>query len=58
MGIEQLRWQPWTGVRIAQQLGLSPATVSRVLRRLKLNLIRHLENNDTARMPKKAAQNY
>jgi hypothetical protein len=30
-------------VRIAQQLGLSHATVSRVLRRLKLNRIRHLE---------------
>ncbi len=43
MEIEPLRRQRWTGVRIAQQLGLSPATVSRVLRRLKLNLIRHLE---------------
>ena len=37
MEIEQLRRQRWTGVRIAQQLGLSHATVSRVLRRLKLN---------------------
>src|ERR1700757_3670084 len=43
MEIEQLRRQRWTGVRIAQQLGLSRATVSRVLRRLKLNRIRHLE---------------
>jgi DNA-binding Lrp family transcriptional regulator len=43
MEIEQLRRQRWTGVRIAQQLGLSPATVSRVLRRLKLNRIRHIE---------------
>ena len=30
-------------MRIAQQLGLSAATVSRVLRRLKLNRIRDLE---------------
>ena len=43
MEIERLRWERWTGVRIAQQLGLSPATVSRVLRRLKLNRIRDLE---------------
>jgi len=43
MEIEQLRRERWTGVRIAQQLGLSPATVSRVLRRLKLNRIRDLE---------------
>jgi transposase len=43
MEIEQLRRQRWTGVRIAQQLGLSRATVSRVLRRLKLNRIRHIE---------------
>jgi transposase len=43
MEIEQLRRQRWTGVRIARQLGLSHATVSRVLRRLKLNYIRHIE---------------
>jgi len=43
MEIERLRRRRWTGVRIAQQLGLSHATVSRVLRRLKLNRIRHLE---------------
>lgn len=41
--IERLRRERWTGVRIAQQLGLSPATVSRVLRRLKLNRIRDIE---------------
>ena len=41
--IERLRRQRWTGVRIAQRLGLSHATVSRMLRRLKLNLIRHIE---------------
>lgn len=43
MEIEQLRRQRWTGVRIAQRLDVSPATVSRVLRRLKLNRIRDLE---------------
>jgi transposase InsO family protein len=43
MEVERLRRQRWTGVRIAQQLGLSPATVSRVLRRLKLNRIRDIE---------------
>jgi transposase InsO family protein len=43
MEIERLRRQRWTGVRIAQQLGLSRATVSRVLRRLGLNRIRALE---------------
>ncbi len=43
MEIERLRRQRWTGVRIAQQLRLSPATVSRVLRRLKLNRIRDIE---------------
>src|SRR5258708_22283418 len=36
MEIEQLRRQRWTGVRIAQQLRLSHATVSRVLRRVEL----------------------
>ena len=43
MEIERLRRQRWTGVRIAQQPGLSPATVSRVLRRIKLNRIRDIE---------------
>jgi len=33
--VEQLRRQRWTGLRIAQQTGLSRATVSRILRRLK-----------------------
>jgi transposase InsO family protein len=41
--IEQLRRQRWTGLRIAQQTGLSRATVSRILRRLKLSRIRDLE---------------
>ncbi len=43
MEIERLRRERWTGVRIAQQLGLSAATVSRVLRRLHLNRIRDIE---------------
>jgi transposase InsO family protein len=43
MEIERLRRERWTGVGIALELGVSPATVSRVLRRLKLNRIRDLE---------------
>jgi transposase InsO family protein len=38
-----LRRQRWTGVRIAQTVTLSPATVSRILRRHKLSRIRDLE---------------
>jgi transposase InsO family protein len=41
--VEQLRRQRWTGVRIAQATGLSRATVSRILTRLKLNKFRMLE---------------
>jgi len=41
--VERLRRQRWTGVRIAQATGLSRATVSRILTRLKLNRIRMLE---------------
>ncbi len=41
--IELLRRQRWTGVRIAKATGLSRATVSRVLTRLKLNTARSLE---------------
>ena len=41
--VEPLRRQRWAGYRIAAQLGLSPATVSRILCRLKLNRLRHLE---------------
>jgi transposase InsO family protein len=41
--IEQLRRQRWTGVRIAQTIGLSRATVSRVLTRLKLNTAASLQ---------------
>ena len=41
--IETLRRQRWTGHRIALQMSLSRATISRILRRLKLNRIRDLE---------------
>ena len=41
--VEVLRRQRWTGQRIAQQTGLSRATISRILRRLKLSRIRDLE---------------
>ena len=41
--VERLRRERWTGVRIAQATGLSRATVSRVLTRLKLNKARMLE---------------
>jgi transposase InsO family protein len=41
--VEQLRRERWTGVRIAQATGLSRATVSRILVRLKLNKVRMLE---------------
>lgn len=41
--VESLRRERWTGFQIAQQTGLSRATVSRILRRLKLNRMRDLE---------------
>jgi len=41
--VETLRRQRWTGMRIARQTGLSCATVSRILRRLKLSRTRDLE---------------
>jgi transposase InsO family protein len=41
--IEALRRQRWTGQQIAKETSVSPATVSRVLRRLGLNRIRDLE---------------
>ena len=41
--VEVLRRERWTGARIACQTGLSRATVSRILRRLKLNRVRDLE---------------
>jgi transposase len=41
--IAALRRQRWTGKQIAQETGVSPATVSRVLRRLGLSRIKDLE---------------
>ena len=41
--IAALRHQRWTGKQIAQETGVSPATVSRVLRRLGLSRIKDLE---------------
>lgn len=41
--IERLRRQRWTGKQIAQQTGVSPATVSRVLKRLGLSGVKDLE---------------
>jgi len=41
--VERLRRQRWTGVRIAQATGLSRATVSRILVRLKLNKVKMIE---------------
>ena len=41
--IEQLRRQRWTGKQIAVQVGVSPATVSRVLRRSGLSKLSALE---------------
>jgi transposase InsO family protein len=49
--VELLRRERWTGQRIAQQTALSPATVSRILKRLKLSRIRDLE-------PPQAIQRY
>jgi transposase InsO family protein len=41
--IEALRRQRWTGKQIAQETGVSPATVSRVLKRLGPSRIKDLE---------------
>ena len=43
MRVQTLRRERWSGLRIAQQTGLSRATVSRILRRLKLSRVRDLE---------------
>jgi transposase InsO family protein len=47
--IEALRRQRWTGKRIAQVTGVSPATVSRVLQRIGLNRLRDLEPAEPVR---------
>ncbi len=47
--IETLRRQRWTGRQIAREVGVSPATVSRVLRQLGLNRIEALEPQEPVR---------
>jgi len=47
--IEALRRQRWTGKQIAQEAGVSPATVSRVLRRLGLSKLKALEPAEPVR---------
>jgi transposase InsO family protein len=47
--IEQLRRQRWTGKQIAVKVGVSPATVSRVLRRLGLHKLSALEPAEPVR---------
>lgn len=47
--IERLRRQRWTGKQIAAETGVSPATVSRVLRRLGLNKLSALEPAEAVR---------
>ena len=47
--IERLRRQRWTGKQIAVEVGVSAATVSRVLRRLGLNKLSALEPAEPVR---------
>jgi len=47
--VEALRRQRWTGKQIAVETGVSPATVSRILKRLGLNRIRVLEPAEPVR---------
>ena len=47
--VEALRRQRHTGKQVAAEVGISPATVSRVLRRLGLNRIRDLEPAEPVR---------
>src|SRR3979409_1357211 len=48
MEIEHLRRQRWTGVRIAHRMGLSQATVSRVLRGLEADRNRPIQPGTAA----------
>lgn len=52
--IEALRRQRFTGQQIARDLGVSPATVSRVLRRLGLNRVAALEPAEPVRRYERA----
>lgn len=47
--VEALRRQRWTGKQIAAEVGVSPATVSRILKRLGLNRISALEPAEPVR---------
>ncbi len=47
--VGELRRQRWTGKAIAAELGVSPATVSRVLRRLGLSRLRNLQPAEPVR---------
>jgi transposase InsO family protein len=47
--VEALRRRRWTGRQIAAEVGVSPATVSRILRRLGLNRIAALEPAEPVR---------
>jgi transposase InsO family protein len=47
--VEARRRQRWTGKQIAAEVGVSPATVSRILRRLGLNRIQALEPAEPVR---------
>jgi transposase InsO family protein len=47
--VVELRHQCWTGARIAAETGISPATVSRVLRRRGLNRLKDLEPAEPVR---------
>ena len=47
--VEALRRQRWTGKQIAAEVAVSPATVSRILRRLGLNRIAALEPAEPVR---------
>ncbi len=53
--IETLRRQRHTGQQIAAEVGVSAATVSRILRRLRLNRIRDLEPAEPVRRYERAA---
>ncbi len=52
--VERLRRQRWTGKQIAAELDISPATVSRILRRLGLNRIQALEPAEPVRRYERA----
>lgn len=52
--VEALRHQRYAGEQIAKQLAISPATVSRILRRLGLNRISALEPAEPLRRYERA----